>query len=59
MSDRSNLLDQLLAKAGRSFEVAENLLEAGHPDFAASRAYYGSFYMAVSTPPKPCSSPRA
>jgi uncharacterized protein len=46
MSDRSNLLDQLLAKAGRSFEVAENLLEAGHPDFAASRAYYGSFYTA-------------
>ncbi len=46
MSDHPELLDQLLAKAQRSFTVAENLLEGGHADFAASRAYYGCFYTA-------------
>lgn len=46
MSDASKLLDQLLDKAQRSFDVAERLLEEGHADFAASRAYYGCFYTA-------------
>lgn len=46
MSDASKLLDQLLDKAQRSFDVAERLLEDGHADFAASRAYYGCFYTA-------------
>lgn len=46
MSDESELLDQLLDKARRSFDVAEDLLEGGHADFAASRAYYGCFYTA-------------
>ena len=46
MSDESELLDQLLDKARRSFDVAEDLLEGGHADFAASRAYYGYFYTA-------------
>ena len=46
MSDESELLDQLLDKARRSFDVAEDLLERGHADFAASRAYYGCFYTA-------------
>jgi uncharacterized protein (UPF0332 family) len=46
MSNESELLDQLLDKARRSFDVAEDLLEGGHADFAASRAYYGCFYTA-------------
>ena len=46
MSDHPQLLDHLLAKAQRSFRVAEGLLEGGHADFAASRAYYGCFYTA-------------
>lgn len=46
MSDGPEVLDNLLAKALRSFEVAEGLLEGGHADFAASRAYYGCFYVA-------------
>jgi len=41
MSDHSEVLDNLLAKARRSFEAAESLLEGTHADFAASRAYYG------------------
>lgn len=40
------ILENLLAKAERSFEAAEGLLDDGHADFAASRAYYGCFYMA-------------
>ena len=36
----------LLDKAARSFEAAEMLLDAGNADFAASRAYYGCFYVA-------------
>ncbi|QIN77944.1 HEPN domain-containing protein [Rubrobacter marinus] len=36
----------LLHKAERSFSAAVLLLEAGSPDFAASRAYYGCFYVA-------------
>lgn len=35
-----------LDKAERSFQAAELLLAAGSPDFAASRAYYGCFYIA-------------
>lgn len=35
----------LLQKAGRSFNAAERVLEE-HADFAASRAYYGCFYVA-------------
>ena len=46
MSDGPKVLDNLLAKARRSLEVAEGLLEDGHADFAASRAYYGCFYVA-------------
>lgn len=38
--------EALLEKAGRSFDAAELLLGAGNPDFAASRAYYGCFYIA-------------
>lgn len=44
MSDGSEVVDNLLAKAQRSFEAAEGLLESSHADFAASRAYYGCFY---------------
>lgn len=39
-------IDLLLEKAGRSFGAAELLLDAGNADFAASRSYYGSFYIA-------------
>ena len=35
-----------MLKAERSFSAAALLLEAGNPDFAASRAYYGCFYVA-------------
>lgn len=42
MNDNQALLD----KAARSFEAAEDLLQKGHVDFAASRAYYGHFYTA-------------
>jgi uncharacterized protein (UPF0332 family) len=38
--------ENLLAKAGRSFEAARELLRSGHADFAVSRAYYGCFYTA-------------
>jgi uncharacterized protein (UPF0332 family) len=47
MSDGPETLNNLLAKARRSFEAAEGLLEDGHADFAASRAYYGCFYTAA------------
>lgn len=46
MSHGSEVLDNLFAKAQRSFDAAEGLLEDGHADFAASRAYYGCFYTA-------------
>lgn len=46
MSNDPRILDNLLAKARRSFEAAEGLLENGHADFAVSRAYYGCFYTA-------------
>ncbi len=36
----------LLHKAVRSFEAARILLVNGHADFAASRTYYGYFYVA-------------
>jgi uncharacterized protein (UPF0332 family) len=39
-------LDLLLEKAGRSLDIAELLLGRGSPDFAASRTYYGYFYIA-------------
>jgi len=35
-----------LDKAERSFSCAEDILDKGHADFAVSRAYYGSFYVA-------------
>lgn len=35
-----------LDKAGGSFDAVETLLESGHADFAASRLYYGCFYVA-------------
>lgn len=46
MSDALDVIANLLNKAWRSFEVAEVLLGDGHADFAASRAYYGCFYVA-------------
>lgn len=46
MSDAPHLIEGLLAKAERSLEVAGGLLRDGHADFAASRAYYGCFYVA-------------
>ncbi|MCA1719079.1 MAG: HEPN domain-containing protein [Actinobacteria bacterium] len=39
-------VDALLEKARRSFAAAELLLREGNADFAASRAYYGYFYVA-------------
>jgi uncharacterized protein (UPF0332 family) len=42
MSEAEATLD----KAERSFQAAEILLREGSPDFAASRAYYGCFYIA-------------
>jgi uncharacterized protein (UPF0332 family) len=36
----------LLVKAERSLAVANELLHSGHADFAASRLYYGCFYIA-------------
>lgn len=46
MNEDPQTLDNLLEKALRSFEAAGSLLEEGHADFAASRAYYGCFYTA-------------
>lgn len=37
---------KLLGKAERAIEAATQLLEAGHVDFAADRAYYACFYVA-------------
>ncbi len=42
MSDIEALFD----KAERSFASAKRILEDGDADFAASRAYYGYFYVA-------------
>ncbi len=39
-------IEALLEKAARSFSAAERMLENGDADFAASRAYYGYFYVA-------------
>lgn len=39
-------IEPLLRKAERSFDAAELLLRAGNADFAASRTYYGCFYVA-------------
>lgn len=39
-------IEDLLYKAERSLAAAERLLEEGDADFAASRAYYGYFYVA-------------
>ncbi|HKH78355.1 MAG TPA: hypothetical protein VKA51_15460 [Rubrobacteraceae bacterium] len=36
----------LFHKAARPLNAAERLLDEGHADFAASRAYYGCFYVA-------------
>jgi uncharacterized protein (UPF0332 family) len=38
--------DALMSRARRSLIAARLLLEAGSPDFAASRAYYAMFYAA-------------
>ncbi len=37
---------ELMSKASESLHAATVLLDAGHPDFAASRAYYAMFYAA-------------
>lgn len=39
-------IDDLLRKAARSLSAAEMLFKNGDTDFAASRAYYGYFYIA-------------
>lgn len=39
------VVEALLDKAERSFSAASLLLDAGNEDFAASRAYYGCFYV--------------
>lgn len=39
-------IEALLEKAGRSLVAAWCLLDEGDADFAASRAYYGYFYVA-------------
>lgn len=39
-------IEALFEKAVRSFAAAERLLQSGDADFAASRAYYGYFYVA-------------
>jgi uncharacterized protein (UPF0332 family) len=39
-------IEALLEKAERSFAAAEQMLGWGDADFAASRAYYGYFYIA-------------
>lgn len=41
-----NEIESFLDKAARSFSAAERLLAAGDVDFAASRSYYGCFYVA-------------
>lgn len=46
MSCGQDQVEGLLLKAGRSFDAAESLLHDGYADFAASRAYYGCFYVA-------------
>jgi uncharacterized protein (UPF0332 family) len=38
-------VEALLKKARRAFAAAELLFGAGNADFAASRAYYGYFYV--------------
>jgi uncharacterized protein (UPF0332 family) len=39
-------IEHFLDKAARSFRAAARLLEDGDVDFAASRSYYGVFYVA-------------
>lgn len=39
-------IEALLEKAGRSLAAARRLLDEGDADFAASRTYYGYFYVA-------------
>lgn len=39
-------IDALLDKAGRFFAAAKRMATEGDADFAASRAYYGYFYVA-------------
>jgi uncharacterized protein (UPF0332 family) len=39
-------VEALIAKAKDSLDAARGLLRDGHPDFAASRAYYAMFYVA-------------
>lgn len=43
--------EALLEKAERSFSAARSLLGAGDPGFAASRSYYGYFYVAEALLP--------
>jgi uncharacterized protein (UPF0332 family) len=39
-------LSEYIKKAKQSLEAAKHLLEAGYPDFSASRSYYAMFYSA-------------
>lgn len=42
------LTERNLDKASRAVRAATVLLDAGHPDFAASRAYYAQVYLAAA-----------
>lgn len=49
MSDaREAEIAAYLDRADESIEAAQTLLQTGHPDFAASRAYYAAFYGACA-----------
>jgi uncharacterized protein (UPF0332 family) len=39
-------VEDLLDRAGRSFDAAQLLLSGGYADFAVSQTYYGIFYVA-------------
>jgi uncharacterized protein (UPF0332 family) len=46
MAEYSNEITANLERADDSMQVARDLLEKGHYDIAASRAYYAAFYAA-------------
>ena len=45
---RSSEIEANLARASDSLQAAELLMQAGHKDAAASRAYYAAFYAATA-----------
>jgi len=50
MAEYSNEITANLERADDSMQVARDLLEKGHYDVAASRAYYAAFYAASALP---------